>query len=155
MIWRAFTALGAIVAGVMAVYAYQGWTLDGEHRSITVIGVEASTTSTGDRVLTVQMETDPQPSCIRTGIHLMFQDRPDGLRHYVPLAPALNGLGFAATMVLRFEVSMNLPANMAQGEWFYLSRTMYMCPVPLFSGLLRIYTDQSVPQAVHVPGAGS
>lgn len=142
-------AVTSLAAGVAGVFAYQAWKLDTEPRRIFVRGVEAAAFPAGDRVLTVAMETDPQPSCFRVGIHILYRDGPDGIRHYAPLSPAVNGLGFSATMATKFTVSMNLPADIAAGDWQYVSRTVFLCPMWL--GLVRFYTEQSAPLMVGVP----
>jgi len=147
---KLIASLIALGLGAVLVFAYQSWVLNNTPRKIVVRGVEAAVTSTHDRVLTVRMETDPQPSCFRVGVHILFQEGDDGERHYAPLAPAVNGLGFTSTMALKFTVSMNLPASMEPGPWFYVSRTVFLCPV--WWGQTKFYTEQSAPIPVLVPG---
>jgi hypothetical protein len=147
--------IGTLIAlglGVVLVFAYQAWVLDTTPRQIVVRSVDAAVTPTHDRVLTVRMETDPQPSCFRVGLHILFQESADGERKYAPLSPAVNGLGFATTMATRFSVSMNLPADMGAGTWFYVSRTVFLCPMLLV--FTRFYSEQTAPIPVLVPGVG-
>jgi len=50
---KLIASLIALGLGVVLVFAYQSW------------------------VLAVRMETDPQPSCFRVGVHILFQERAD------------------------------------------------------------------------------
>lgn len=110
----------------------------------------------GDHIIIVKISGPPAKDCARFTQHLIYRDnqperpadefhnRPWYQRDYVPLAMAVNGIGFSS--VGDFSVTLQVPPGVPGGRWNYVSRSLYICTV--FPGFARLVESASRPYQI-------
>lgn len=144
--WQLYLVLAIVIAISCGCTIYaQIWANSGRPTPIVVHDIKIEKQPNGSHLLMVTASGPPSQNCLRLTQHLLLRQEA-GIRNYVPLGAAVNGMGFSTAE--DFEVTLEIPAAIPGGRWQYVNRSVYFCvTVP---GLVTVTRSISAEQIINL-----
>lgn len=145
-----------IMVGCGGAFLIELWWRSSDPHLIQVYSAEVSPVrGDGGYSLLVTAAGPPARDCLRFTQHALYRDQKDIpsevvahvpwlQRNYVPLAAAVNGVGFNS--VRDFTVQLYIPPSIPPGKWNYVIRSVYWCTV--FPGFTKFIESTNVPVVI-------
>ena len=107
----------------------------------TLISINAIGDHDRDKILVAHYRSAPIGPCVRQGTYILYRDKADGIRDYIPVGLALNGATFKQS-IYDFDLWMQVSSMIPSGEWNYIVRFYHSCPP--FGLVHWLYTGEPV-----------